>query len=331
MPTGLATVFKILLYFCSHYQVYPDIYRSVMQNKHLSERVLVTGMVVSMCMWGLSWPSNKFLTHYCSPVNFVIYRYIIVTATLLPILLFTGTSIRMKKKGMPVILITGIMLGLYSYLFFQGLRHGSAGAGGVLVTTLNPIMSYFISIVLSKRLPSKNESIGLILGVIAGCCLLKVWDKPGTVFETGNFYFLLSAFTWAAMSKLTARGHLYGTSMGFSLWQYLVSLFCLVPLMNMHEFVAIVYIKDPLFWLNLFFGSAIVTTLATTMYFYTTTRLGAEKASSFIFLVPFAAAFSAWAFLGEHILPHTIAGGVLGMIAVYMINKRRHEIIVEPE
>ena len=96
--------------------------------------------------------------------------------------------------------------------------------------------------------------------------------------------------------------------------------------MNVPEMQAAIHIKDPRFWLNLIFGAVIVTALATTIYFYTTTRLGAEKASSFIFLVPLAAAVSSWLFLGEQIRAHTIAGGILGMAAVYMINKKKSAI-----
>jgi drug/metabolite transporter (DMT)-like permease len=50
---------------------------------------------------------------------------------------------------------------------------------------------------------------------------------------------------------------------------------------------------------------------------------GAEKASSFIFMVPLGAAVSAWLLLGEHIQIHTAIGGILGISAVYMINIRR--------
>lgn len=302
-----------------------------MQDKHLSEKVLTGGMIISMFLWGLSWPSSKFLTHYCTPVNFAIYRYIIVIATLLPGMLLMKVSFKIKRAGMLSVVASGIMLALYSYFFFKGLQKGSAGAGGVLVTTMNPIMAYMIGIVLNKQLPSRNETIGLILGIIAGSFLLKVWDKPGAVFESGNLYFLLAAFIWSAMSKFTSRGHLYGTSLGFSLWQYVVTLLFLLPLIDTHELGTVIHIKDSLFWMNVFFSSAIVTSLATTMYFYTTTRLGAEKASSFIFLVPFAAALSAWIFLGERILPHTIIGGVLGMMAVYMINRKKKELIIEPD
>ena len=70
------------------------------------------------------------------------------------------------------------------------------------------------------------------------------------------------------------------------------------------------------------YTSVISTSIATTFYFLATVSLGAEKASSFIFLVPLSAALSSWFLLGETIQINTIAGGVLGIMAVYMLNKK---------
>src|ERR1043165_3347795 len=119
-----------------------------MQQKQVSQQTLVTGIIVIMFLWGLSWPSNKVLAGYCSIVNFTVYRYIIVVVTMLVLLLVLGNSFRVKKEGIPPIVISGILLAVYSFFFFKGLKNGSPGAGGVLVTTLNPIMSYTINIIL---------------------------------------------------------------------------------------------------------------------------------------------------------------------------------------
>jgi drug/metabolite transporter (DMT)-like permease len=294
-----------------------------MQNKRVSDKLLLGAIIVSMFLWGLSWPSAKVLTNYTSPINFSVYRYIVVVATMLPILFFSGSSFKIRRAGIPAILCAGGLLSLYSYFFFMGLKNGSPGAGGVLVTTLNPIVAYIVGTIVSRKAPTRNETAGLILGLIAGSVLLKMWSNVTAIMDGGNLYFLLAACTWAVMSKFTAKGASYGSSLGFSLWQYVITLLCLVPLMNMHEFRNVVTIQDPLFWSNLFFSSAIVTSLATTVYFYTTTRLGAEKASSFIFLVPLAASVSSWLFLEEKILPHTIIGGMLGISAVYIINRKK--------
>jgi drug/metabolite transporter (DMT)-like permease len=290
-------------------------------SKKVSEQGLLIAIVVSMFFWGLGWPSGKVLTGYSSPVNFAVYRYIIVVVALIGILLVMKIRPAIKKAGIPFVVISGILLGIYSYLFFLGLKNGAAGAGGVLVTTLNPIVAYAIGMVMTRKMPSRNESIGLLLGLIAGCVLLRVWNNHG-IFEKGNIYFLLCACTWAIMSKFTARGGSYGTSLGFSLWQYVVTLVCLLPMLNVHEMKQTLATTDHVFWFNLFFSSACVTAGATTVYFYATTRLGAEKASSYIFMVPLAAAVSSWMLIGEKILMHTIIGGVLGMAAVYVMNKK---------
>ena len=301
---------------------------TTMEHKKTADKYLAGGMVVSMFLWGLSWPSAKILTRYCTAFNFAEYRYIVVVATLFVLLLVMGTSMRVKRAGIPAIIASGLLLAAYSYSFFIGLKKGYAGAGGVLVTILNPIMSYVIGMIMSRRLPSRREALGLVIGAAAGCILLKLWDNTG-LLESGNLYFLLAAVLWAIMSKFTAKGAQYGSSLGFSLWQYVVTLLCLLPFTNFEEMRQVVFITDRLFWINLFFSSAIVTALATTVFFFTTTRLGAEKASSFIFLVPLAAAVSSWVLLGEKILPHTAIGGILGLIAVYIMNKKKKTVVAE--
>ena len=283
---------------------------------------LTGGMIFSMCLWGLSWPSSKVLTHYCTPLNLTAYRYILVVTSLAPALFFTKGRFTIKISGTPFVLSSGILLALYSFFTFKGLHSGTAGAGGILVTILNPVFAYSIGILLNRRGPSRNEAIGLLLGLFAGIILLNAWENYHLIMASGNLYFLLAAFTWAVMSKITSKGAKFGTSMAFSFWQYVVCLVCVLFMTDYHEFHEVFQIREPLLWFNLFFSSIIVTTMATTVFFYTTTKLGAERASTFLFLVPFAAAVSAWLFLGEHILAHTMVGGAIGVLAVYFINKK---------
>ena len=279
-------------------------------------------MIISMVFWGLSWPSAKVITAYSNPVNLTICRYAIVFLTLLPVLFIFKIPLKISRKGLPFVLISGSLLAFYNYMMFEGLQHGFAGAGGVLVTTLNPIMAYSLSLLIQWKKPSRNEGIGLLLGLAAGCVLLRIWGQADAVFQSGNLFFLVSAFLWAVMSRFTAKSHDYGSPFGFSLWMYLVTLLVLVPLIDMGELQKTFTIKDFSFWGNLFFGGAIVTSLATTIYFYATSKIGSDKASSFIFLVPFAAAVSSWLLLGERLEIHTIIGGVLGIAAVYMIQRK---------
>jgi len=291
------------------------------QNK--SEKLLFIGIAISMFMWGLSWPSGKVAAAYGDPVTIVLLRYIVVFLSFLPIFFLMKAPLTINKKGVPALIAAGLLLSLYTYLFFYGLKNGLAGAGGVLVTTMNPIMAYGIGLILNRKKPSRNEAIGLLLGVFAGATLLKVWGNMDELFASGNLYFLMAAFIWAVMSRITSKASNYGSSMSFSLWMYLATVLIMLPLVDYASLQETLVHADGYFWWNILFSGIFATTLATSYYFYATTTLGPEKASSFIFLVPVSAAVSSWMFLGEALLIHTIIGGVLGIAAVYMINRKK--------
>lgn len=286
------------------------------------KNVLLVSMLISMFLWGVSWPSAKIISSYSTPINLAAYRYFIVVLTLLPMLFIFRIDLKVKKQGIPMILLAGGLLAFYSYLLFMGLQRGFSGAGGIFVTILNPIMAYVIGLIVQRKKPNRNETIGLILGFLAGCVLLKVWENLEAITNSGNIYFLLSALIWALMSRITAIGNKYGSPFSFSLWMYVITFVVLLPFMDWQDFEHTLTIRDWNFWLNLLFGAAIVTSIATTVYFYATTKLGSEKASSFIFLVPLAAGVSSWLWLGEVIEWHTIVGGCIGLLAVYVINRK---------
>jgi drug/metabolite transporter (DMT)-like permease len=292
-----------------------------------SKKKLLIAIVISMFFWGLSWPSAKVITQYASPINLVVYRYVIVAISLLPILIFLKIDVKINKKGIISVILASTLLVFYSIFMFKGLEIGFSGAGGVLVTILNPIFAYMLGLLVAKRIPSLKESIGLIIGLIAGVFLLEAWSNFDKLMLGGNLFLLSSAFIWAIMSRITAKSSNYGSPFSFSFWMYIVTFLLLIPFMNFNEISETIEKSDFIFWGNLFFGGAIVTSLATSIYFYATSRLGSEKASSFIFLVPFSAAISSWLFLGEKIYSHTIIGGILGILAVYLINMKKSKKI----
>jgi drug/metabolite transporter (DMT)-like permease len=86
-------------------------------DKNFSQKFLVAGIVISMFLWGLSWPSGKVLASYCSPFNFIGYRFIVVLVTFLPILLFLKIPLKVKKAGIPAMAMAGILMAAYSYFF----------------------------------------------------------------------------------------------------------------------------------------------------------------------------------------------------------------------
>ena len=67
--------------------------------------------------------------------------------------------------------------------------------------------------------------------------------------------------------------------------------------------------------------SVLAMSFGTSIYFLASLRLGAKRSSSYIFLVPLTAMGFAMYLLSEPLVLSTLIGGILGIIAVYLINK----------
>jgi drug/metabolite transporter (DMT)-like permease len=293
-----------------------------MNKQAENNKIFVVGMILSMTCWGFSWTSGKILTAYGDPITISFLRFALTFVSLLVLLPLMKEKLTISGRGFWDLMISSSLISLYTFLFFKGVSVGKPGAGGVLVTVLNPIIIYAITLFLARRRPTKNETIGLALGLAAGVVLLKLVTEADEIFKAGNIYFLLAACSWAVLSRFTSKAGRYGSSLAFSLWMYGISTCLMLLLAGTSSTAATFQRSDGMFWGNLFFSATITTSLATTFYFVATSRIGASKASSFIFMVPFSAALGSWMFLGEVIEMHTIIGGLLGIAAVYILNKK---------
>jgi len=277
-------------------------------------------LIASMCIWGTSWPSAKVLSGYGQPLQIAFIRFTFTFMALTVLLKSARVSLVIRRNGYPWVIGAGLLMALYGLLFFRGLQYGLSGAGGVLVTTINPLFAYALGTVIHKTIPSRNEMIGLFLGLVAGAVLLKVWLRMDGLLVSGNVFFLLAAMVWAIMSKISSRAKLYGNSLGFSLWMHFISICVVVWFVDLSEIVNILKAGDQLFWCNISYFATINSALATTCYLFSAASLGAEKVSGFIFIVPCGAAFSSWLFLGEAVTLTTIIGGSIGVLAVMVMN-----------
>lgn len=301
-----------------------------MENKKALQRLTLL-LIISMVIWGLSWPSNKVLKTFGNPFTLGFLRYVLVIVSMIPLLLYMKVNFRISRFGVLFVVISGLLMSVYNFTFLQGLQEGNAGAGGILVTTLNPIMAYSLGLLLAWRKPKINEAIGILLGAIAGVVLLQLWNNLNIFQNIGNALFLASAILWAIMSKFSSRSSEFGNPLAFTWWMYVVTLAALLPFVDFNAVGTLLHNSESAFWGNLIFGSVIVTSFATTMYFYATSQIGAERASSFIFTVPLCAGISSFFILGEQLHWYTIAGGCLGIAAVYVLNRKPKKINTSQE
>ena len=280
-------------------------------------------MVFAMITWGYSWVGAKILGPYGHVSTKIFLRFFFASIALIPILLKYHIPFRIDKKGFMFILWNSISLCSYNYFYFKSTHMGLAGVGGVLVTTLNPILtSLFVFSFLDRSSAKLKELVGLIMGLTGGSIIMRLWEMDiALMISSGNIFYILASCSWVSVTIASQKSKTHIHFLTFSFWRFLsASLFSL-------SFCEIESISqtinyDSIYWLNIFLLSIVVMSFANTMYFFASSKIGAVKASSYIFVVPLTAIIFSKIILNEQILYTTVLGGVLSVVAVYLINRK---------
>ena len=296
-----------------------DSSQEVRKDKRHSDLLFSLLMVISMVIWGGSWVSAKVMAMRLTPEVLCFWRFLLSFLSLVPLVILRK-QLSFAVSGMWYSLLGAILMSAYMYLFFRGLEHELAGAAGVLVTSMIPLMTLLFSLILIRKRARRRDIAGLGLGMIGAAILLKIWTLDLFVlFHSDNLIFLFCAALWAILTICSQRAAQAISPYLFSLITYGLSAIIFLPSALSYG-IGVVLSQDVLFWANLFFLSVISAGFATTVYFMAAERLGAYRTSSYVFVVPTSAVLLSWLFLGEIPQPATITGGMMAIAAVYLIN-----------
>ncbi|MAE10142.1 MAG: hypothetical protein CMF78_02985 [Candidatus Marinimicrobia bacterium] len=290
-------------------------------NKSHFPILLYILMILAMATWGLSWTNAKVLSDYGPSSVVAFWRFFFSSITMIPVLWLTGNDFRVTRQGMKYIFPGALFISLYNIFFFVGTDRGSASVGGIIVPTFNPVITFIISVLLLKQVFSRKDIIGLVLGLTGGVIVLQAWTLSlEQMIANGNLYFICASISWGIMSIISGRSHGHVSTLSFSFWVYTISALIYLGV-TWNKDILLIFTYDWIFWMNMFFLSSGAMVFGTTVYFLATTRLGPEKASAFIFMVPVTALLFSVLLIGERLEVTTMIGGIMTMTAVYLINK----------
>jgi drug/metabolite transporter (DMT)-like permease len=226
-----------------------------------------------------------------------------------------------SRRGLLLTAAAAALLVLYNIAFFASLRWGLASVGGELVPTLSPVLTVLFGLVIArKRAARAVEIVGVVLGLAGGMVILQVWTIGGRdLARSGNLLFLAAAGLWAALTLLSARVQKEVPFIPYSFLLYAFATVVALPF-ALAGGVGKALAGGLAYWLNLGYLSVVATAFATTVYILCSARLGAGRASAFMFIVPTAAVLLSWLFLGEVPTVASLAGGALSIGAVYLVN-----------
>ena len=279
-------------------------------------------MVLAMIGWGASWVHVKYLSRYLTIHEIIFYRYLLTAISMLPLLAWLRIPLRVDGRSLLITLLTSAIMILYTWLFIAGTKLGSAGLGGAFVTTLIPIVTFVMMALLHRRRLSLRQLLALGLGALGVMTILDVWSfHAADIFRLENLYFVLAAFSWGVLTILGS-----GVSGRIDPLLYSFVMYAAVTLMEgafLTEFSTDLSTLPPLVWANIALLALFSTTFATSIYFIGGKKLGADRISSFTFLVPFSAIGLSALFLGETVSRGMIVGTIMAVAAIWMLNSSK--------
>ncbi len=289
-------------------------------SSHMYKQYFSYLLILAMFLWGGGWTALKILTLDLSMDVIIFWRFFIMSVSFLPILYFLKKPIILNKNNIKYIVASSVLNIAFMIFSFLGVKYGLAGAGSVIITTLSPIMTFIIVIILFGKKLLPLQYFGLALGLIGGFIMLELDDL--SLFNNGsNIYFLLCAVIWAGVTILSQHSHKHIHPIHYS---FLISVIATISsfLYAYDSDLLSVFEQGLYFWISLIYLAVLGQTVATTIFFMASGKLGSEKTSSFMFLVPLFALSSAWLILDEPIEMHILIGGFTSIVAVLFINRK---------
>lgn len=285
-----------------------------------SDRRLTYLMLAAMLVWGLSWPLGKLIAGVTPHRVIVFWRFLITLVAFIPLVRILRVPFRLDFSTLLKIFAGSFFYSGYSELFFLGLETGLPGAGGVLVTTLNPVITASLVSLIEWKRPGLRTIGGILHGLVGSFFLINIREMSfDSLLRSGNLYFLLAAASWSVLTLITRSASDRISSPGFTFYVYLFSA-AVEGILVSGDAPEIAFRAGIFYWSVILYLGLVSTAFGTTVYFFASSGLGPVRAGSFLFLVPVTALLGSWLISGEAMSWNVVIGGIFSIRAVYLIN-----------
>ena len=277
---------------------------------------------IFVVIWSSGFVVAKYAFRNSDVLFFLSIRLLIAAAILALITVAMGQSLRLSRKDLLASLAIGIALHAF-YLggVWQAIAEGSPSGIASVITSLQPVLVSIIAIRLLGERLTRNQLLGLILGLFGVFMVLApAFSRTGemTVLALVLLIFALTGSTSATLMQKKI-GHsiplLAGTSYQFLIAGVILGLYSLATK------------KTHMNWnlestLAMAWAIVVTSLIAILMLLWMLTKGSAARVSSLLYLVPPMTAVQALILFGEKLNPQAIIGIAMTALGVALVQKR---------
>ena len=304
-----------------------------------TERVSYNSRLIYILMffvaffWGLAWPVGRILAtdllNY--PFSVMFLRYIFAVPVLFGWLWFKeGNVIPLKRDYSYLLLLAFTSVFLYQVGYMYGMQK-TAASDASLIIGFNPVSVSILSVFILSHNLTRNGVLGIFLSFIG--VLLIFLASPNLDIEfydriVGNAYIMFGAFAYAIYVVSMRRyvlltQHKPLSSLATISWASLVGCILFVPFVILEApWERIWNVQE---WLLIAYLGVLSTALCYVFFAMGIETIGANKAASFINVVPIFGILSSWIWIGENLGFVQIISFVLIYYGVKLVNQQPAE------
>ena len=283
--------------------------------------------------WGLAWPVGRILAtdllNY--PFSVMFLRYVFAVPVLFGWLWFKeGNVIPLKRDYSYLLLLALTSVFLYQVGYMYGMQK-TAASDASLIIGFNPVSVSILSVFILSHNLTRNGVLGIFLSFIG--VLLIFLASPNLDIEfydriVGNAYIMFGAFAYAIYVVSMRRyvlltQHKPLSSLATISWASLVGCILFVPFVILEApWERIWNVQE---WLLIAYLGVLSTALCYVFFAMGIETIGANKAASFINVVPIFGILSSWIWIGENLGFVQIISFVLIYYGVKLVNQQPSE------
>ncbi|MHA1909780.1 MAG: DMT family transporter [Candidatus Thorarchaeota archaeon] len=285
-------------------------------------------LAIIILLWGTNFVVSRFLTGIdpvrVSGILYAFFRYFLGTVTMVGLMLYQRMGLRsIQKEIQPyrsVLIIGALLSAVFVMALHMSTEFISSGTSSIIVNLSPIVVLIYGSIFLSEKL-SNTKILGFLLGLLGGIAFFWSSLVLTSGLEWGIILALIAMFAWGAYT-ITLQ-YLEGADRFIVMTvKHGISTLMIIPfiLVLIVEGVQLVLIIDFVSIAGLLFAGVLASGLAYLLYFAAIELLGAARASSFLFLIPFVSVAGDFV-LGEP--PELIAllTAAIALIGVGLVKK----------
>lgn len=279
---------------------------------------------VSISFWGISFVSTKAVLSQLEPFTLLALRFCIASVFLFFLLLLLRQPFKMKVVHLPSILILSV-LGIFVHQVIQAaaLQSIQASQAGWIIS-FSPIFTAVLATLFLKETFTLFKAVGMTLAVL-GVLLITSYGQGGSLTFHANIGYLLmilSTLNWAVYSILIKKLKIPYPALTVTFYTCFFGFIMTLPFFLRNNGLVQMAVLTPETWTHLLFLGIFVSAVAYWFWGKALEVMEATKVSSFLYFEPLATVIAAVILLHEPILKASVAGGLLIIAGVMIVNRK---------